>query len=223
MSIQAIENQIINIAKKIDMINILGLTEEIDNDVPVYNANGITDNPNPKYKTINVYGVTKESEWDDTKASYNIVGLTEESESGQLDLWYRSYGVNGVSMQPFINAVYNYPVHDIGRNLPALVNIYDGFNQSHEAVRQTNTTYVFEFTLYLPAEGKTLENNWNDLKQIAIKVINRYRMNSTLNSQVWGSIITSGNTIIDANARGEGKKTRWIGHTFTLQATKTEA
>ena len=223
MSIKSIENEIIKIAKKIDMINIIGLTEEIDNEVPIYNANGITKEPNSKYPTINVVGVTEENEWDDTKTSYNILGLTETEKADKLALWYRSYGVDGVSMQPFINQVYDYPVADIGRNLPALVLIYNGFNQEHEAVRQTDTTYNFEFTLYLPAEGRTLENNWNDIKQLSTKVLNRYRQKATLNSQVWGSIITSGDTIIDAESRAQGRKTKWIGHTFNLEVTKTEA
>ena len=121
-----------------------------------------------------------------------------------------------------IKQYYNYPVADIGRNLPALVNIYDGFNQAHEAVKQTDTTYNFEFTLYLPAEGKTLKTNWDNLKDLVILVLNKFRSNATLNSQCWGSIITAGNTIIDAVGRGEARKTKWIGHTFNLQATKTE-
>ena len=122
-----------------------------------------------------------------------------------------------------INQYYNYPVADIGRNLPALVNIYDGFSQNHEAARQTDTTYNFEFTLYLPAEGKTLQKNWNDMKRIVPLILNEFRRKADLGCTVWGSIISAGNTIIDAQGAMEGRKTRWIGHTFTLQATKTEA
>ena len=121
-----------------------------------------------------------------------------------------------------ISKYYDYPVADIGRNLPALVNIYNGFNQEHEAVKQTDTTYNFELTIYLPAEGKTLKNNWDDMKDLTVDILNKFRANATLNCQVWSSIVTSGDTIIDAEGRAEGRKTKWIGHTFNLEATRTE-
>ncbi len=76
--------------------------------------------------------------------------------------------------------------------------------------------------MYLPAEGKTLKNNWDDLKDLTVDILNKFRQNATLNCQTWGSIISAGNTIIDATSQGEGKKTKWIGHVFNLQATKTE-
>lgn len=124
-----------------------------------------------------------------------------------------------------ISKTYTYPVAELGRSLPALIIIYDGISQGHEAVNQTETTYQFEFTLYEKAEGRTLENSWNNIKSLAVDILAKFRVNPTLNSTVWGSIITGGETmIINTNeGRVNESRTKYIAHTFNLEATKTES
>ncbi len=117
-----------------------------------------------------------------------------------------------------IKETYTYPVFRLSRRLPALMIIYDGIDQDYEAVQQTETKYRYEFTLYFPAEGRNLESNWADLKSTAIKVLNKFRNNPTLNNIVLQSIIRTGRTIIDVDQ----ERPKWIGHSFVLEAVKIE-
>jgi len=116
-----------------------------------------------------------------------------------------------------IKAVYDYPVVELGRKLPALIVIYDGFEQGFEAVKQTETTYRFEFTLYFAAEGKKLKSVWDAVKTVSKAILDKFRSNPTLNDTVYQSIIRRGNTMIEAADRP-----RWLGHTFVLEARKIE-
>ena len=123
-----------------------------------------------------------------------------------------------------ISKCYTYPVSELGRSLPALIIIYNGISQGYEAVKQTATTYNFEFTLYENAEGRTLENNWDKLKSYATDILDKFRANPSLNGTVWNSIITSGETIIIKESGGSTREGRpkYVAHTFSLEATQTE-
>lgn len=220
MSIPDIENAIFNIIEKADRINIEGVTDEgeKDSDVPTYNANGVTETPDDTLHTINIYGATEDSDWNPNHPGYNIEGLTDDVEANDDVPWYQAYGVDGHTIHVFLEANYDYPVVQLGRKLPALITIYEGIEQDHEAINQTGTTYTFENTLYLATEGKTLETSWHSVKMESEKILARFRINPTLNGTCWGSIISSGASMIDAS-----DQPKWLGHTFTLEARKTES
>jgi hypothetical protein len=121
-----------------------------------------------------------------------------------------------------INASYTYPVADLGRKLPALVVIYDGFQQTPGPDKATDLAWRWEFTLFLPAEGKSLEKSWTDLKALVPKVLQAFRRNPGLdgNGTCWTSIIEAGDPII--HAAQPGAPTQFVGHTFRLVARKEE-
>jgi len=117
-----------------------------------------------------------------------------------------------------VQAVYDYPVAELGRKLPALVVLYDGFGQDFEATRQTDTTYRWELSLYWAAEGRTLEDVWDLVKTTVPLILNKFRQSPQLNGAVWGSILRSGEPIIEV----VNDLPRVIGHSFLLEATQTE-
>ncbi len=119
-----------------------------------------------------------------------------------------------------IKKTYTYPVAEIGRLLPALVVVYDGFSQEPAAGKSTDTAWRFEFTLFLPAEGKTLEKNWTDLKALVPALLTAFRTNPGLNGACWTSIIEAGDPIIHIPSPAE--QPQFIGHSFRLVAKKEE-
>jgi len=120
-----------------------------------------------------------------------------------------------------LKAVYDYPVFELGRDLPALMVLYDGMTQGPGPDRHTETHYNFDFTLYFPIEGRNLKQNWLDVKKLVPKVLNVFRGNPGLNGTVWWSLITAGQPIIDIPADPKAKP-KWMGHSFTLTTRKEE-
>lgn len=119
-----------------------------------------------------------------------------------------------------IQATYNYPVADLGRKLPALVIIYDGFEQTPGPDKATELAWRWEFTLFLPAEGKSLAQNWAGLKALVPQVLQAFRRNPGLGGTCWSSLIEAGQPII--HAAQPGAPTQFIGHTFRLVVRKEE-
>ncbi len=120
-----------------------------------------------------------------------------------------------------IQAAYTYPVAELGRKLPALLILYDGFDQEPAAVTDTETAWRFEFTLYLPADGKTLQKAWTDLKTLVPAILSAFRVNPGLNASCYDSIIQAGEPIMHIPQEPNGQP-KFVGHTFKLTARKVE-
>lgn len=120
-----------------------------------------------------------------------------------------------------ILAVYKYPVTELGRKFPALVILYNGFTAGSAPNRSTETRYNYEFTLYLPLEGRNIEITWAELKVLVPKILDKFRANPGLGSTVWWSIIEAGEPIIQI-PMNPADKPKWIGHSFRLRAQKEE-
>lgn len=120
-----------------------------------------------------------------------------------------------------LQAVYDYPVFDLGRKLPALLVLYDGVAQEPGPAKATDTEWAWEFTLYLPAEGRKLETVWDEVKDLAVSVLDKFRANPGLNETAWTSIIESGEPVIDIPADPKAKP-KWVGHSFRLIARLEE-
>jgi hypothetical protein len=122
-----------------------------------------------------------------------------------------------VSSVTTLEATYDYPVVKLGRQLPALIILYDGFNQSKEAVNQTGTSWNYTMLLYLAAEGRNLETSWNSLVDLVPQILDEFRANPGLNDTCWGSVVTSGKPLLT-----EVDNTRLLVHDFNLVAQKVE-
>lgn len=118
-----------------------------------------------------------------------------------------------------LKAVYDYPEIDIGRNLPAMTIMYAGFATSTSVTCMTNVDYVWEFTLYLPIEGKNLKDEWGEVKSIVHLVLKEFRKDKTLNETCLSSRIVSGIPVIKLET---GSTSNYIGHNFKLEVRRME-
>ncbi len=115
-----------------------------------------------------------------------------------------------------IRATYTYPIADLGRQLPALLVLYDGFSQTRISRNRHDTLWRFELSLYLPAEGKRLDIAWSEVLSLVPVILQVFRGNPTLNDSCRTSTVASGEPVIHTPA--PGTPTQYIGHTFKLEA-----
>ena len=120
-----------------------------------------------------------------------------------------------------LKKVYDYPVLELGRDLPALEVRYDGFTQRPSADSHTDMYYSFELTLFLPLEGRSMAADWEQLKETTEDLLQAYRKNYGLNGTVWLSMIEGGQPIIEVQSDPRNKP-KYIGHTFRLVARKEQ-
>lgn len=113
-----------------------------------------------------------------------------------------------------LEAAYTYPVVELGRMLPALVVLYDGFNQERMSRTMHNLTWSFEFTVYLPADGKRLDGPWERLLVLVPSIVDAFRANPSLNGVARDSMIENGEPIMHTPASGTSQ---FVGHSFHLQ------
>lgn len=123
--------------------------------------------------------------------------------------------VSTVSSITELKAVYTYPITDLGRKLPALVVLYDGFDQVWTGETGHEIRWRFEFSLFLPADGKNLKAVWDELIALVPALLGAFRNNPGLGGTCWISDIEAGETVIHAAA---AESARFVGHTFRLVA-----
>jgi hypothetical protein len=123
-----------------------------------------------------------------------------------------------------LKAVYTSPTFELGRQLPALTIMYNGFAQAPFTQTTWLLEYDFEFTLYLPFEGRNTDRLWESMQAITLKVLETFRDDAhwQLGGLVIWSIIDRGRPIVDVPSNPEGKP-KWIGHTFSMQVKVEES
>lgn len=114
---------------------------------------------------------------------------------------------------PDIKAVYEYPIAEVGRTLPAIAVVFDGFEQDRA---RNNRTWRYELTLFLPADGKRLDNVWGAMVDLIPQVLDAFNSDPALGGTCWRSLVTTGDPVIHI-PQGAGS-VQFIGHTFTLEA-----
>jgi len=118
-----------------------------------------------------------------------------------------------------IEKVYTYPVWEIGRSLPCLTSIYSGLSNEPSALGNVDMlTYKFECTLYFAFEGRDVESQWDDMTTIVEGVVEAIHDHVGLDSTCLLSGLTSGRPVIEVPNNPQ-LKPRWIGHTFTVDAS----
>jgi len=120
-----------------------------------------------------------------------------------------------------IKKSYDYPVLDIGRKVPCLIILYDGFSQEPEAALTTSVTWRWKLTLCYALES-ALKNRWADLKDLVPEILDKFRANPGLGGTCWYAELKAGEAVIHVPADpSEGP--RWFGHEFTVEVTTEEA
>jgi len=116
-----------------------------------------------------------------------------------------------------IKKVYFRPVTEIGRQLPALVIRYNGFEQVFATMDDKyRIVYHFAIDLFYPADGKTFESSWNNLKNLVPDIVAAFRSDFQLRGTCLMSNLESGEPVITTEA------TPHIGHTFRLRVETIE-
>ncbi len=117
-----------------------------------------------------------------------------------------------------VRAVYDYPIVDIGRLLPAVSIVYDGFIvKSIRADYDRAVDYSWTITVYLSAEGKNMDNVWGNVKDLVLLMLIAFKENKSLNDTCISSILESGEPIIKVTE--PGSIINFVGHTFRLKGT----
>jgi hypothetical protein len=119
-----------------------------------------------------------------------------------------------VSSVQELKATYDYPTLTFGRQLPALVVLYNGFAQEPFTHESWLMEYAFTLTLYLPLEGTKIESKWAENKKLALKVVSVFRADQKLDGLAVWSLLDKGKPIIEVPA--PTAKPKWIGHDFSL-------
>ena len=120
-----------------------------------------------------------------------------------------------------VKAVYDYPVTELGRDLPALTIIYDGFEQRPGPALSTDVDWIFEMALYIPFDGRSAKTPSRTMEELAEAVLAKFRANPGLLSTCWIHTIQSGQPVLEVPDEPTGKP-RWVGHTFRLLARNEE-
>ncbi len=119
-----------------------------------------------------------------------------------------------------IKQTYDYPVLDIGRKLPCLIILYDGFGQEPGAAKTSQVIWRWKLTLCYALETP-LSGRWADLKALVPEILDKFRANPGLGGTCWYAVLKAGEAVIHAPADpNEGP--RWFGHEFILEATTHE-
>ncbi|MBT9150833.1 MAG: hypothetical protein DDT40_01012 [candidate division WS2 bacterium] len=107
---------------------------------------------------------------------------------------------------------------DIGRLLPAISIVYDGFIvKSIRADYDRAVDYSWTITVYLSAEGKNMDNVWGNVKDMVLLMLIAFKENKSLNDTCISSILESGEPIIKVTE--PGSIINFVGHTFRLKGT----
>lgn len=120
-----------------------------------------------------------------------------------------------------IQAVYDYPVREIGRSLPAAAVVYSDVAQEWATKGGTRTIWAWEIAVYWPAEGRTLQAHWGQMKAKVAEILRAFRADPTLGGTVYGSIIRRGQPVV-VIPPDEAAGPQYIGHTFRLEAWREE-
>lgn len=126
--------------------------------------------------------------------------------------------VNLLSEVSEVRNIITHPMSEVGRTLPALVLVYEGFDERLQTNETGRITLRWKATLVWALDGKSTETVWVMVKQVADRLINVVRNNATLNGLVHGLLIDSGEPVI-----GSGDGYAYIGHSFTISVWKTIA
>lgn len=120
-----------------------------------------------------------------------------------------------------IQTVYTKPIFELSRKLPAILVMYDGFEQSPLELHSDVMDYKYELTVYYRLEGTDIGPLWTRVCGLANTVVSKYRQHYTLHGTVLKSRIISGRPIVDVPTTVQAKP-KWIGHTFKLIASAEE-
>ena len=117
-----------------------------------------------------------------------------------------------------LEASYTHPMRDIPKPYPALSILYDGFTrpEDEDDMDYFVTDLRYQLTLYLPYDGRNIEERWDELITLVWTVITRFANDRTLGGNCRQSVITSGEPIVHVS--GKDQMPVAIGHSFALIA-----
>jgi hypothetical protein len=124
-------------------------------------------------------------------------------------------------------ATYDYPEFTLGKSLPALTVVYDGFvsvPESHSGELEKvvwQSQYDFELALYFSIDSRNLKATWLEMLARASDLIWAFRDNHTLNGFAVHAEIDKGLPVIQIPMNPK-EKPRILGHTFSLMTKVAE-
>jgi hypothetical protein len=115
-----------------------------------------------------------------------------------------------------LKGVYTYPIEEIPKPYPALSILYTGFTrpEDEDDMDYFVTDLKYQLTLYLPNDGRNMEERWDELNTLTWALLVRFAKDRTLGRNCRESIISSGEPVVDL--RGSNKIPVGLGHTFDL-------
>ena len=116
-----------------------------------------------------------------------------------------------------LQSSYDYPLREIPKPYPALSVLYDGFDRSMDEDDMDAFVHdlKYQLTLYLPNDGRNMEERWDELNELVWTLILRFANDRTLGHMCRESVITAGEPVVHLN---DAKIPVGLGHTFTLLA-----
>lgn len=114
-----------------------------------------------------------------------------------------------------VKKTYDFPVFEIGRPLPALVVVYDGFEQEPMSQDSYLLKLRYECALYLPLETQDVRKPWVEMQGLAGQLVDVFRDDPTLDDRVFAASLDAGEAVVHAPADPH-RKPIWIGHTFAV-------
>ena len=123
-----------------------------------------------------------------------------------------------VSEVIILEASYTHPLRDVPKPYPALVTLYDGFTRptDEDDMDYFVTDLQYQLTLYLPYDGRAIEERWDELITLVWTLIVRFANDRTLGGNCRQSMITSGEPVVHVS--GKDSLPVAIGHSFVLIA-----
>jgi len=115
------------------------------------------------------------------------------------------------------------PVVTVGRTLPAIFVVYEGFRQKPMTFGPTwKMTYTYTMTLYFAIDGANMETQWDSLLELSNEIADTFRNSFTLDGAVYKAEITHGKAIIQI-PKIPTSRPKWIGHRFMLDVEMEES
>ncbi|SMB97949.1 hypothetical protein SAMN00808754_2044 [Thermanaeromonas toyohensis ToBE] len=116
-----------------------------------------------------------------------------------------------------IKRVVNYPVNEVGRDLPAVFLVYDGFDQRLLNNEIGRITLKWKATVVWPLDTKTVQRSWDQMKSLVPSILAALRNKADLGGLCHGLAVEAGEPVISTG------DIQYIGHTLNISVWKVGA
>lgn len=116
-----------------------------------------------------------------------------------------------------VKKVIRHPINDLGRELPAIILLYAGFDQRLTTAETGRITLKWKATIVWPLDARTAQGSWDQVKTLVPAIFTALRNNATLSGLCHGVLVEAGEPTISTG------EVQYVGHSFNISVWRIGA